>query len=794
MAQCPKEELEYIINHVFLPLKLPQKAEDQSLVAKAEEALLSMVLSLVRRFHEQSAPEVKSCWIVIERMLSSCIATELFGDLSEELLTEALLTMRLGDAFPVRIRAQNAAIIFRRIATAISLECFEISPRSGDVVSCKGSLRRVFPAQARIIPLEIARRPGFYCELLKMLKRLDTEVVDEMMPQSRKAKSDRAEIRDTCHPGLVTELLMATLSAVGKPLKIRQIQKRIRDDVIWKNSLLPWRRSTLWLVLRVSIQTTLSGDLEPIKATAEYKNFMVYLLVDMLRLASTSDIDLDICKMMQMKIARRVAKLSTAALPFVQRSALSEVEKTSQEQRKVWQEIQSTDANRETQIDTATIEADTVLTLLNSRPALDAALQSSYQSLQTVIPIESRYPEWLIYGDNGLPSINRAVLRSSDTIYALAEFERWVSQSLPAWLDEALLHPYPVQCTSIAKSAEVYKSSASNTYSGCPELLSAMLLTVGEMWLALDKLAGSILPLLHRYSPEVATDVFTTLLLPKKAQMERLHRLELHITERHKDKIFHNSSTFSDDSNADVNCFASRFFEQSSDHQELRQRILDNASQERDEKKREWQQKTNRYNTLTSEVAKLTCATVVDNRGQIQHDKKNCQRCTLDLERRQMRIAVFEWPLPEDKVQCRLAVFNLRCPETFAAWQNLTWMLIQDLGRSEGMTGDDPKGFLASYPGLQQYYETSNSRVVLAATVKSIQVSHYRQLEFPTRLENVFSEHSLQYKLYDKDRGIWICDQTEGFWPIKLNAAPNSICTSSLRLDLSERMVKDLSG
>lgn len=58
-----------------------------------------------------------------------------------------------------------------------------------------------------------------------------------MMPQSRKAGSHMAEMRDTASPGLVTEMLMSMLASLGRPAEVNQTQKRVRDDVLWYDSL-----------------------------------------------------------------------------------------------------------------------------------------------------------------------------------------------------------------------------------------------------------------------------------------------------------------------------------------------------------------------------------------------------------------------------------------------------------------------------------------------------------------------------------------------------------------------------
>ncbi len=138
-----------------------------------------------------------------------------------------------------------------------------MSPQSGDVIRCKGSLQRRFPAYEVATSHKVATDRKFCRELFNTLKRLDLEVVHEMMPKSKKANEDWSEFRDTCHPGLVSEMIMAIVEAIGSPIKTFQIQKRIRDDVIWDRSLLPWRRSTLWVTLRVAIHTTLARSMEP---------------------------------------------------------------------------------------------------------------------------------------------------------------------------------------------------------------------------------------------------------------------------------------------------------------------------------------------------------------------------------------------------------------------------------------------------------------------------------------------------------------------------------------------------
>ncbi|KAL8669967.1 MAG: hypothetical protein Q9168_005470 [Polycauliona sp. 1 TL-2023] len=762
MARCSKAELEYIINHVVLPPKLPHQPEGEEFVGKAGKALLNELLSALERFLQQCAPEFKASWCIVQKMLIRYHTAKLWGDVSETGLTQTMLSLETGDAFPIRIRAQNAAIILRRTESVTILECFELSPQSSNVISCKGSLRRVFPAQAVAIPREVAIDPSFCREFSTMLRRLDSEVVDEMMPKSRKANQDFAEFRDTCHPGLVSELLMASMAALGAPSEILQIQKRIRDDVVWGHSKLPWRRSTLWLLLRIAIHTTLIRGMEPEHAHVQFKNFILYFLTHVLNLTTVLPSALDISKTIEMKIAQRAIKLGATILPFVEEAALMQTEKSAERQMKVWQVVQEQDAKRQTDIDVTTLEMDTKLTLVNSRTALDAALRDRDHDPQWAVSIPTDYYDWILFHSDGLPFLNEAIHSRPERLFALSAYQQWIDESLITWLDGVLLHPTPAACTSLHRSAECYNRLALDLYSTerSSQHLSTMLLTLGDLWCALDKIAGSLMPLLHAYPPEVPAGAFDVLLLPQVGQMQRLRRLQLYIEERRRNAQYRNSSLFADHSPNDRDSFASRYFDKSIDHQELRQQILAHAEILKAEKQQEWHQKTAQHKALITHMNRLSCtSTEADYYGNLIHDS-DCNKCRLKSEAEALSIAVFEWPLPENETQSRLAVLYLRIPEVYAAWQNFTWMLCNDLGREENVGGSDTAGRLSTYGGLARYFENGENRLILASTTKSVSGSHYRESHFPIPQKKVFSAHALYYKLYDRDCGCWVGDQT----------------------------------
>ena len=61
-----------------------------------------------------------------------------------------------------------------------------------------------------------------------------------------------------------------------------------------------------------------------------------------------------------------------------------------------------------------------------------------------------------------------------------------------------------------------YYCRAKAAYQGIPEALSVMFLTIMELWVALDDIAGQGVQLLREYDPGVRPDLLNPLLLPRK--------------------------------------------------------------------------------------------------------------------------------------------------------------------------------------------------------------------------------------------------------------------------------------
>ena len=135
--------------------------------------------------------------------------------------------------------------MFRKQENVTLFETFEISSQAENVMTAQGKLVCSYPGPAIEIPNFIFDDKSFHSELANFLIHMNDDIMPDTAATTRKAQSTVPEARDTAHPRYITELLTGILRGVGRPADIVRVSKRIGDDVVWNNSTLPWRRSSL---------------------------------------------------------------------------------------------------------------------------------------------------------------------------------------------------------------------------------------------------------------------------------------------------------------------------------------------------------------------------------------------------------------------------------------------------------------------------------------------------------------------------------------------------------------------
>ncbi|KAI9850515.1 MAG: hypothetical protein M1838_005579 [Thelocarpon superellum] len=473
------DELEYIINHVLLPPRLPH--EDDAEDWKKQDALLRLVHERAQAFVHQCSPSQQTAWQPALRMLARSISINQQGVISEPALSGALRDMAPHDAIMLTIKAQNAGLIFTKVPEAsVVVDAFEIAATTEAVVGTTGRLIRTFPGSSVRFSSDLLRDPLFLAQVTARLCQLAVEVVASTMPTTRKAGETLVEERDTAAPFLVTECLMNVFAALGGACESEAIQKHTRDDVVYHHSKLPWRRSPSWLVLRVALQMTLSRAFPHDPCHAQYKSFMLFLLSDLCSMATLAHLPVDTQKLLAAKVAGRVWKLGSLAEKFVLEASLAATQATRCALESAWVEVRGAEMTRLPTLQTTVVDKDMAIVLSRGRDRLVQAMLPPATS-----PTQSSFrPQHLVRSgkdDLELPQLTQE--RGPDRFLALADVELWVSGNLAGWLDGRLQFGTDVDesCRCLAALLRAYITTALEDYQNNPRERSMMLLVTLEM-------------------------------------------------------------------------------------------------------------------------------------------------------------------------------------------------------------------------------------------------------------------------------------------------------------------------
>ncbi|OJA12483.1 hypothetical protein AZE42_08793, partial [Rhizopogon vesiculosus] len=442
-----------------------------------------------------------------------------------------LINYLLPDVLVYIIRAQNAGVVMRKLESETIFESFEISPDPAAVMGAKGKLICSYPGPAIAVPNTIVADPTFPPELANFLVHMNQDVLDAAATRT-KANSTVLEERDTTHPRYITELLTGILRGLGSIADVPRIRKRIGDDVLWDRAKLPWRRSPLWLVIRVALQTTLERS--ALAGRTMYKSFILFFMTRLTRLAINHDLSNEILHFMSAKIARRLFKLGSSASPELSHM----VNEVTGEVRDIlearWESVENAqEASPHWDPKALRVLKDTHLSLNNSREYIRQALCNQHSSPPSTSFKPSHHMRGTIDDFLDTNASFLAAAHTAEPSLALADFETVIRLGIDDWVARVSSQTAETACISIEACACAYSSRALKSYEGNPENLSIMLITLFELWVAMDKIVVEQIPLMADYSPEIPLALLERLLIRKSSALDRVKRLHAHLKARH---------------------------------------------------------------------------------------------------------------------------------------------------------------------------------------------------------------------------------------------------------------------
>ena len=762
------DTLRFIIENVFVPPKLPQKGHSEQIEQRINVALCGTLVGAALDFLRDVPSSQHPLWMNMIKMM------ELAGRVAEAPFEEAGLqrifsNMAIGgtpilpalgstvhlslssDVFFMHIRAQNAALIVRRLSSGdfVQFEVFEVLPQNTAVMSTKGKLLCSYPGPAIQIPTDIFTDECFSEELSSFLIQMDIDPLDST-PTTSKAGSVVEEVRESAHPRYISELLVGILRGCGQPAAVDRITKRIGDEVLWDKAYKPWRRSPLWLAIRVSLQSSLCS-------TNLYKPFMLFFHAYLLRRCVLRDFPSELLYAMRVKTARRLSKLGRVVSRHVYKFVHDTFKETEALLLKRWTTFQAIGSTSPVlQPEALDFVGDAEITLLNSYNYLTEMLRVASDGFSRTRFSPSHGARLHTLHDFGqFMDGQLASAIAKDRRMAIIDFESTVEANLESWV-AASTHNDDTPDV-ISSCIQQYYDGAKDHYRADAEGNSIMILTIMDLWVALDMSTIQHCPLLKEYSPRIPSDFLHPLILHQSSTLKRALRIEEYLCRRHKEAR-DSTSIFSN--NVSESSFAVKYFCASEDLQHLNDKIIADAEQIRAKKRVEL------YNLNQTSASLLQEASSMDHELDIMgnHRDKSCQKCQLERQARALRICVHEWPLPRSMVRAQQAVFELSPPREFSAWRDITYLILCDIGRS---TDPDVKGkpkaelLLDAFSGLHCWTATHQKdyRLTIASTTKSFSdQTHYKSIRIPAEEHSVLVNNGLSFRLFDRVHKSWTMD------------------------------------
>lgn len=577
------------------------------------------------------------------------------------------------------------------------------------------------------------------------------------------------ESRDTVDPSLITQMLVTLLEANGQRVFPPLLRKRVRDDVCWADGAInPWRRSPMWLVLRVALQRHLCTIFGEEIGLVHYK-FMICLVLDRLLDDAIDHLSPELLHFLKAKLCRRLVKLEdhrdraqpalhsyyehyfTVLGPIFDKTTRTVAESI----QTAWTNFKNANRRPVPSLPYRADQKDLYLTLPNSGNYLRQILT---EPLHYYGRRESIDPRQLLEEYEGSTSTKKHLDVFANRYFSLSETEadlHALYESTPFVISKC-----EEQCIENSKHLESYLRISAGAYDNNPELQSIMLLTVMELWVSIDKCATKLFPLLMVYNPGFPPEILDVLQLPTLSDMCRLQNIQEYLQGRLVKCEDSRMTIFADPAKG---CFAERYFDESQDSRRLallQQQIITAGEVARAAKEKEWKTQSEVFEKLTQQIAGSTCLFTLDETtlpATQVHDDRRCSRCYLERKARRMRIKVHENPLPSNVVFAKTVVFELDIPKAFASYRDVTWEILATLAFPTRLGSTEPRVLLRDYSELTAYVSrtAAASSFSLGSTTKPFLSTHYAMVKFPVNLESVCVPHSLKYGYFDILTKIW---------------------------------------
>ncbi|RSM02017.1 hypothetical protein CDV31_011100 [Fusarium ambrosium] len=758
---------EAVFYHLVLPPKLPRKFDgDEAALTQNLSKRLHEALAILRQTGEPAIwdnldASLRATGVVNQGSLAGDDLRDCFRGVVQAPITLAL-----------HVAQQNAALLIYRDVSGenVIFESFQVSAPVRDVLNANHALTCDFPDRAVAIPLHTFKDASFQENLCEFLEQSSTEAFDQFAARASKGGESVVESRDCPNPALVNDMLMSLLEGLGKPMTVRQIRKRVRDDVVLDSSEVPWRRSPYWLVLRVAVARQLSSTIEGEGTGRVCYKFLICIVLGNLLRECVRSLHPEMTLILQAKLCRRLAKLEseqkaisgplrmvydnlfTATKTFFEFT----VESVKHDVAAQWEKHKASIVRHIPQLPPRALGNDLTLKLSNSGSFLLDVLSNPSSIMKRGVRLDA-------------PSLREGTISQVNLLASrytgLVDYEANAPSSVEPSSVEPSSEASKEICIELSTNIIKFLRKAGTAYKDNPLLMSRYLLRLFELWVDMDRAATVACPLLKQYHPVFVPQALDVLCLLTMEEMERLARVQQYIARRVSEHHWKGATIFSNPRREMA--FPLQFASSTTIGEsmlDLADEIDEKSEESRAFKEAQLATQLEQYHRLIQETQGLSC--YCQRRPDGTRDMSDCQKCKKRQKRRNLKIAIHEDFLPKDRAHRAAIVFEFLIPKYLAAYRQATWNLCLLGSPPRPNRGSNlPELLLNQVDMLKDYLPRRQSdmySVTLASRKKLFTQTHYRKMRMPKQPHEVMLPFGAEFSYYDTN--LWAEDLPESPW------------------------------
>lgn len=450
------------------------------------------------------------------------------------------------------------------------------------------------------------------------------------------------------------------------------IKKKIRDEFLStkiKDEYI--RRSSFYMVIKVLLQHNLTHELGEQSGKLLYKMIMLKFISNQINFynhPTCTSFDIELAAQALAKLARRIEKLAEIHIDRqendneyneLKERIIDDARIVIHETRlKIDKEIENRQNDDEIlskllPLIDLDFEKDIIHGIPKLRKYLNERLFTSIQNtnhIELFIKIYARHS----MEEHEPPDIEKFHSLEEEIAQNLftSDFENWI-------LYELKTTETRFSSTELRSMFFAYILYAEFFYNGDQLGHSKIVLVSLKLISMLDSMVCRSHPLFLEHHTGINPKIINSLLLPHFIDMKIAYELETYFEQRNKTSKY---PSLIGEYEVSKESFSARFAERDDEMQKVLKEIKLMATRKFSEKQLEWYRGRQKVQDLRNQISGIGHKYSVDKSGSQKHKKKTCTLCKLKTQIRNVKIFVYERPLPDDSHEQNAVVFELRIP------------------------------------------------------------------------------------------------------------------------------------